>query len=293
MKNKEKDPLAQPGIVRIIVRKALPVLAVALWSWFAVVFILGFYLRSYALDIFTPYPDYDFYYIYARINGAYMDEEDPQIKSIEELADEVSSIHEGEDDVPMDKTTLKCACAVYQPETGETFYYPDKMELDTEEKDMISIRRAHAYPDDVRALPVFMSGNYNKTSGAGVVYITKSWNINCDTGYYELKFVTTVDYSKLYYGILFKVTAAIAVISVLFTAVLVADEKKRLKKIYAGCAEAVRDADDRRLQLAKELDTPINVIIGAAEGIRTAGDDRADNIIKNATIIKETLSPGE
>lgn len=288
-----------PGFGRLFVVRLIKALVVAFVLWAAATFAIQQYLRSTAAEICVDglsfiIPMDRIYFDITDIDGL-PDGFEHEKQSIEEVAQSLCSdkspdIGEYTGTETFQIFDQRSACAVFDAESGEAVYLPDVSAFTDDEAAMLTEYKASASTLVwVTETPVHTSVDYLFPDAGGKNTMTRAIGgyINTPEGeHYVVKMVFTADYSdmlgsaRLVCGIVLGVIALTAALIGARGAVKVND------RVYSDSAEL---SADEREQLKKRLDMPINVIIGAAEGIRTAGDDRADNIIRNANIIKDAV----
>ena len=227
---------------------------------------------------------------------------DLELKTVdgEELEHDVSSIEDiaagmctgavDEDDYFDNRIfSQRSACAVYNTDTGDAVYTPDLNGFTDDEKKLLTYRPNSA--DTVYATSTqtrtFLDNVFENEGGKYTQTHVRFGYVNTEDGtHYAVRCIYTVNYSKALFAVR-AVTGVVFAAAALIAALIASKRaKKRSDAVYSQSTDAARAEIG---ELRKQADTPINVIIGAAEGMRMAGDERADNIIKNANLLKDLI----
>ncbi len=217
---------------------------------------------------------------------------------IEDIAASISSSKPVSDDVPTPygsdlPADVRFACAVYNAETGDPVYSPDT-EGFTEEEIRILNYVAHEpslwFSRSIQTTTLIDEVWEKKGGRFSASHVRFGFIRYDDDTLYAVKMIYTIDYT----GLFGKITAIFAAVSGAFAVIIAlisaAIAKKKTAALFSGSKTG---SGDPVAEIRKSSEAPLNVILGTAESMRMAGDDRADNIIKNANLLKDLITRTE
>ena len=213
-----------------------------------------------------------------------------EVSSIEDIAADMCTGAVDEDDYFDNRIfSQRSACAVYNTDTGDAVYTPDLNGFTYAEKKLLTYRTNSAntvYATSTQTR-TFLDNVFENEGGKYTQTHVRFGYVNTEDGTnYAVRCIYTVNYSKALFAVR-AVTGVVFAAAALMAALIASKrDKKRSDAVYSQSTDAARAEIG---ELRKQADTPINVIIGAAEGMRMAGDERADNIIKNANLLKDLI----
>lgn len=291
---KETETEKHPSFGKLFAGKLIKTMIFTFIIWAVFAFAAYQYIRAEAISLTASNNTLrDLENIYFAITDLEMPENakefehDPQ--SIEEIAASINKSEPDEYDIAPEIFDTRSACAVYDADTGEKIFYPDTEGFDREEIDILGYRPHAAslvFPRLTQTNTQSECTQYD-LAGRYTVSFVRCGYVNSEEGtLYAVRMIYTLDYSRIFLTI-----AGVAVGVFLLAAVIAAfvSAKRAKKKTEALYSDCLSKADVLIEKIRQDSDTPINVIIGAAEGMRMAGDDRADNIIKNANLLKDII----
>ncbi len=188
----------------------------------------------------------------------------------------------------------RSSCAVFDAESGEPLYTPDTSAFSADEVDMLMDYKAKATSlafGIVTPTRTTMDYLFPESGGKNTMSRFVAGYVNTPDGaHYAVRMLYTIDYAKQLGAVRLISGIALGVIALIASLI---GARRALKKTDAVYSDSEAQADSRIEEIRKKSDAPLNIIIGAAEGMRMAGDERADNIIKNANILKDIITGTE
>ena len=296
MENTTKNSSSR-GFGKIFALKLIKALIIAALIWLPLNIAIQQFLRATAaqLSFDTNGKLYSMGAIYFCITDLELktvdgEELEHDVSSIEDIAADMCTGAVDEDDYFDNRIfSQRSACAVYNTDTGDAVYTPDLNGFTDDEKKLLTYRPNSA--DTVYATSTqtrtFLDNVFENEGGKYTQTHVRFGYVNTEDGtHYAVRCIYTVNYSKALFAVR-AVTGVVFAAAALIAALIASKRaKKRSDAVYSKSTDAARAEIG---ELRKQADTPINVIIGAAEGMRMAGDERADNIIKNANLLKDLI----
>ncbi len=282
------------GFGKLFALKLIKALIIAALIWLTLNIAAQQYLRATAAQL-----SFDTMGKLYSMSDIYFCITDLELKNIdgEELEHEVSSI----EDIAADMCTgavdedsnrifsQHSACAVYNADTGDAVYTPDLNGFADAEKKLLTyrVRSASTVLGTCTQTRTVLDSVFENEGGKYTQSHVRFGYVNTEDGtHYAVRCIYTVNYSKALFAVR-AVTGVVFAAAALIAALIASKRaKKRSDAVYSQSTDAARAEIG---ELRKQADTPINVIIGAAEGMRMAGDERSDNIIKNANLLKDLI----
>ena len=286
-----------PSFGKLLALKLIRALIIAALIWLPLNIAIQQFLRATAaqLSFDTNGKLYSMGAIYFCITDLELktvdgEELEHEVSSIEDIAANMCTGAVDEDDYFDNRIfSQRSACAVYNVDTGDAVYTPDLNGFTDAEKMLLTYRTNSA--DTVYATctqtRTFLDNVFENEGGKYTQTHVRYGYVNTEDGtHYAVRCIYTVNYSSALLAVR-AVTGVVFAAAALIAALIASKRaKKRSDAVYSQSSDAAKAQIE---VIRKQVDIPINVILGAAEGIRTAGDDRADNIIKNANLIKDAV----
>lgn len=291
-----------PSFGKLFVLKLIKALIIAALLWAAVTLAAQQFFRATAsefcvdgMGLITTIDQ-----IYYNITDVDMPEGfEHEKQTITEVAEELFSdgapdIGEYTGERPFQVFGQRSACAVFDAESGEPLYTPDTSAFSADEVDMLMDYKAKATSlafGIVTPTRTTMDYLFPESGGKNTMSRFVAGYVNTPDGtHYAVRMLYTIDYAKQLGAVRLISGIALGVVALIASLI---GARRALKKTDAVYSDSEAQADSRIEEIRKKSDAPLNIIIGAAEGMRMAGDERADNIIKNANILKDIITGTE